>query len=82
MIEEAPIDGEVPFNAVERYRLRQLMKNLEPLEPGDVVEIKRIAQSGRLVRGGVVFLVWFLGAVTAVIVFLNAAKQFFGKASP
>lgn len=74
-----PPDGDTPFTAEERYRLRLILRSLSDVTPEDIEEIKSLARSGRIARAfGVIMgriFIWISGAVGLAL----AWKQFISK---
>lgn len=78
-MDDDAIDGESPWKAEERYRLRMVLKAFDGLSLEDMVEVKRLAQTGRFARTVLVVIskiVGYLGAIAAAVV---TYKSIWGK---
>jgi hypothetical protein len=77
MVENLPPESERPFSAEERWRLREFLKTTEGMRSEDFIELRKVAQGGRLVRSASIVLGRIFIMISGLVGFWIAFKQLF-----
>lgn len=77
MADSGPVVGEVPFTAEERYRTRVILKAFDGMSYDEMLEVRRVAQTGKMARTVLIVVgrvIAYMGAAAGALVAYRSLK--------